>query len=107
MRKDVINIEEGFCPQRALFAYLVGWQRKKVAQVLAPLKFWAQERLATALLDYMEQGHLELPENVLLASLAIYLTSEGENGAPIVAPLRAGEAGHGNDMGANENFVNQ
>lgn len=91
MRKAEINIVESLCPQKMLFAYLDEWQQKKVSEVFAPLKFWAQSQVATALLDYMEQGRLDLPENVLLSSLAIYLTSD-EQGQPIIAPMRGLEA---------------
>lgn len=75
-------------PQQELFSCLKAWQRKKVAAVLRPLKPWAQGKLCDALLDYMQTAELEVLDDMVLNTLALYLTGMADgNARAIIRPL--------------------
>lgn len=90
-------------PQRELWSFLKEGQRKEVARVLRPLKPYAQGRLATTMLDYMEGGRLVLMNDVVLDAVALYLVSgDGKRRNPIIRPLKA-QADEGCDQGMAPN----
>ena len=75
-----------------LFDYLTEEQQQAVRPILRVLKPQAQEKLCAALIDYMEFGVEEEPEDYLLRMAFRYLTdgkqpSEGRRDAAKIRPL--------------------
>lgn len=93
-------------PQRELFTYLQSWQKQKVAAVLRPLKPWAQGKLCQVLIDYMQTAELEVLGDMVLNTLALYLTGMADgNARAIIRPLTGPvDEGCGKGIGANTSF---
>ena len=75
-----------------LFDYLTEEQQQAVRPILRVLKPQAQEKLCAALIDYMEFGVEEEPEDYLLRMAFRYLTdgkqpSEGKRDTATIRPL--------------------
>ena len=104
----ILKMEENFMPmilvnkqtsvrravsmQVFLFDYLTEEQQQAVRPILRVLKREAQEELCAALIDYMEFGVEEEPEDYLLRMAFRYLTdgkqpSEGKRDTAKIRPL--------------------
>ena len=63
--------------QAELFNYLRKEQQEYVRPVLRAFKKKMQEKLCVALLDYMETGKAEIPDNIQLGGAFLFLTRFG------------------------------
>ena len=81
MKKKMFWISE----QRKLWNYLKEDQKRRVAEVLKPLKKEAQESVCVALVDYNETGVKQKPEGFLESALCEYLTNK--NSKYCIIPL--------------------
>lgn len=82
MKKKKFWISE----QRKLWNYLKEDQKRRVAEVLKPLKRGAQESVCVALVDYIETGVMQMPEGFLESALCEYLTNK--NSKYCIIPLK-------------------
>lgn len=75
-QKAVPEPVEGFppSPQSDLFNYLKPEQQELVKPILRILKRPYQETLCISLLDYMESGIADIPEDIQLGAFFLYLT---------------------------------
>ena len=72
--------------QRKLWSYVKEDEKRRVGEVLKPLKRGAQESVCVALVDYMETGVMLMPEGFLESALCEYLTNK--NSKYCIIPLK-------------------
>lgn len=72
-----------------LFTYLTKHNQDRIRPILGVLKVEVQMTLCTRLLDYMETGTLRFNGNLVMDSVAIFVTgwNSPENHDPIICPL--------------------
>lgn len=66
-------------PQQELFALLTPRQQKVLAGILRDLKPRAQGKLCQKLIDYLNNGRMEMCSSFVVDSLAIFLMSPSED----------------------------
>ena len=62
--------------QSDLFSYLKPWQQEFVKPLLRVLKKPAQAELCDALMDYLETGQIDPPQNIALGGLYYFITQK-------------------------------